>query len=324
MSTPLVSIAICTYERPGLLERALRSVLVQEGIDRGNVEIVVVDNSDSGSARSVIDGLNRTARPQIRYAQAHPANISVARNTAIAAARGAWIAFLDDDLAVEPGWLAAILDAIERYDFDAMFGAISAEFADPTSYSEVAEQTFTRKSDLPAGARLKALKRGPSQTFPLGTGNSLIRRESLLALDGLFDPRFGQSGGEDLHLFLRLEQAGAIFGWLPASACIERVPAHRCSIEYLIQRHYAGGQHFAAAQVFTSKTPKFKSFTISLKSIFQLYIYLLMQKIKWSYDIKLRIRISGIRGKIAWRVLNPLYVQEMQFLNDKKSKLTQK
>ena len=149
----------------------------------------------------MIDALNETARPQIRYSQAHPANISVARNTAIAAARGAWIAFLDDDLAVEAGWLAAIRDAIERYDFDAMFGAVRAEFADPASYSELADHTFARKSDAPAGSRLRALKRGPSQTFPLGTGNSVIRRASLSALDGLFDPRFGQSGGGGLPFF---------------------------------------------------------------------------------------------------------------------------
>ena len=104
MSMPLISIAICTYERPALLERALRSVLAQGGLDTGDVEIVVVDNSDTGSARAVIDALNATARPQIRYSQAHPANISVARNTAIAARNGgAWIAFLDDDLAVEAG-----------------------------------------------------------------------------------------------------------------------------------------------------------------------------------------------------------------------------
>ena len=48
MSMPLISIAICTYERPALLERALRSVLAQGGLDTGDVEIVVVDKQRYG------------------------------------------------------------------------------------------------------------------------------------------------------------------------------------------------------------------------------------------------------------------------------------
>lgn len=314
MSTPLVSIAICTYERPGLLERALRSVLVQEGIDRGNVEIVVVDNSDSGSARVVIDGLNRTARPQIRYAQAHPANISVARNTAIAAARGAWIAFLDDDLAVEPGWLAAILDAIERYDFDAMFGAISAEFADPTSYSEVADHTFARKSDAPAGIPLAALGRMPQQDFPLSTANCVIRRAALATMDALFDPRFGQSGGEDFHFFLRLERGGGRYGWLPNAACIEAVPPHRCAEEYLLRRYYAGGQAFAAAMVMTSRFPSAASLSIAAKASLQLVLHRVIAALKRDRAAGGKLREAGIRGKLAWRALHPLYREEARQL----------
>lgn len=314
MSTPLISIAICTYERPALLERALRSVLVQESIDQNDIEIVVVDNSDSGNARAVIDALNETARPQIRYAQAHPANISVARNTAIAAARGAWIAFLDDDLAVEAGWLAAIRDAIERYDFDAMFGAVRAEFVDPASSSEIAEQTFTRKSDLPAGARLKALKRGAQQVFPLSTANCILRRASLAQLDGLFDPRFGQSGGEDFHLFLRLEQAGADFGWLPDAACIEQVPAHRCSTDYLARRYYAGSQAFAAAQVATSGFPRVKAVLIAGKAHLQLLSLRIQGALLGYSGEQPLLREAGIRGKISWRELHPVYAQEARSL----------
>ena len=314
MSTPLISIAICTYERPALLERALRSVLAQGGLDAGDIEIVVVDNSDTGSARAVIDALNETARPQIRYAQAHPANISVARNTAIAAARGAWIASLDDDLAVEAGWLAAIRDAIERYDFDAMFGAVRAEFADPASYSELADHTFTRKSDLPAGAKLKALKRSARQTFPLSTANCVFRRASLSALDGLFDPRFGQSGGEDFHLFLRLEQAGGSFGWLPGASCIELVPAHRCSEDYLARRYFAGSQAFAAAQIVTSKSPRIKAMLIAGKAHFQMLLLKGRQVLNGRSGRETLLREAGIRGKISWRDLHPVYAEEARSL----------
>lgn len=314
MSTPLISIAICTYERPALLERALRSVLAQGGLDAGDIEIVVVDNSDTGSARAVIDALNETARPQIRYAQAHPANISVARNTAIAAARGAWIAFLDDDLAVEAGWLAAIRDAIERYDFDAMFGAVRAEFADPASYSELADHTFARKSDAPAGIPLAALGRMPQQDFPLSTANCVIRRAALETMDSLFDPRFGQSGGEDFHFFLRLERVGGRYGWLPNAACIEAVPPHRCAEEYLVRRYYAGGQAFAAAMVMTSRFPSAAGLSIAARARVQLMLHKIVVALKRDSAAGGKLREAGIRGKLAWRALHPLYREEARQL----------
>lgn len=314
MSTPLISIAICTYERPALLERALRSVLAQGGLDAGDIEIVVVDNSDTGSARAVIDALNETARPQIRYAQAHPANISVARNTAIAAARGAWIAFLDDDLAVEAGWLAAIRDAIERYDFDAMFGAVRAEFADPASYSELADHTFARKSDAPAGIPLAALGRMPQQDFPLSTANCVIRRAALETMDALFDPRFGQSGGEDFHFFLRLERVGGRYGWLPNAACIEAVPPHRCAEEYLVRRYYAGGQAFAAAMVMTSRFPSAAGLSIAARARVQLMLHKIVVALKRDSAAGGKLREAGIRGKLAWRALHPLYREEARQL----------
>ena len=314
MSTPLISIAICTYERPALLERALRSVLAQGGLDAGDIEIVVVDNSDTGSARAVIDALNETARPQIRYAQAHPANISVARNTAIAAARGAWIASLDDDLAVEAGWLAAIRDAIERYDFDAMFGAVRAEFADPASYSELADHTFARKSDAPAGIPLAALGRMPQQDFPLSTANCVIRRAALETMDSLFDPRFGQSGGEDFHFFLRLERVGGRYGWLPNAACIEAVPPHRCAEEYLVRRYYAGGQAFAAAMVMTSRFPSAAGLSIAARARVQLMLHKIVVALKRDSAAGGKLREAGIRGKLAWRALHPLYREEARQL----------
>ena len=315
MPAPLISIAICTFERPELLERALLSVLAQDAIDAGDIEIVVVDNSDSGSARAVIDALNLSARPRIRYLQAHPANISVARNAAIAASAGTWIAFLDDDLAVEPGWLDAIRRAVARYEFDAMFGAVSAAFADPESTCQAAEQAFTRMTDMPAGARLHALKRSSRQPFPLSTANCILRRAALDALDSLFDPRFGQSGGEDFHLFLRMEQRGARFGWLPEAVCVESVPAHRCDAGYLARRFFAGSQAFAAAQIATSRFPRLKAVLIGVKAWLQLALMELRRfGGRGAGDPHFALRRASIRGKIFWRDLHPVYADEASAL----------
>ena len=50
-----LSVVICTYERPVLLEKALRSILALDGLEGAGLDVVVVDNSDSGSARGVVE-----------------------------------------------------------------------------------------------------------------------------------------------------------------------------------------------------------------------------------------------------------------------------
>ncbi len=126
-----LSVVICTYERPALLAALLRSLAGQEGAVPEDVEILVVDNSDGGSARPVVEALAAGSPFPLRYLVAHPANISVARNAGCRASRGAAIAFLDDDQEAEPGWLRAVLDGLVRSSHDVFFGPITPRYEDP-------------------------------------------------------------------------------------------------------------------------------------------------------------------------------------------------
>ncbi len=97
-SAPRVSIVLPTHRRPRHLARAIATVRAQTITDW---ELIVVDDNDplhperlhteQALARHVGD-------PRIRFLR-HDDNRggSAARNTGIRAARGAWIAFLDDD-----------------------------------------------------------------------------------------------------------------------------------------------------------------------------------------------------------------------------------
>lgn len=89
---PAVSVVIPTYQRPGLVLRAVRSVLDQT---LGNLEvIVVVDGRDSATceALAAIDD----ARIIVLVPDRHLGNAE-ARNVGVARARASWVAFLDDD-----------------------------------------------------------------------------------------------------------------------------------------------------------------------------------------------------------------------------------
>ena len=98
---PLVSVVLPTFRRPDLVRRAVRDALSQT---LAAIEvIVVVDGLDEETVRA----LEGTADPRLRVL-VPPRNLgnAGARNHGLDAARGAWVAFLDDDDAWAPDKLA--------------------------------------------------------------------------------------------------------------------------------------------------------------------------------------------------------------------------
>lgn len=95
---PLVSVVIPTYKRPGMLGRAIDSILDQT---YDNLEIIIVDDNNVDS-----EYRNKTEKFMEKYLSLsnlsyikHNTNKggAVARNTGIKKSKGKYIAFLDDD-----------------------------------------------------------------------------------------------------------------------------------------------------------------------------------------------------------------------------------
>jgi glycosyltransferase involved in cell wall biosynthesis len=103
---PLFSVIIPTYGRPELLGEAIDSVLAQSVQD---FECIVVDDASPEPPMIVSDPRVRL----IRRSENH-GGPAAGRNTGIQAARGRFVAFLDDDDLYAPERLALALDAIER------------------------------------------------------------------------------------------------------------------------------------------------------------------------------------------------------------------
>ena len=104
---PFFSVVIPTYQRAAVLARAVESVLAQTFDD---FELIVVDD---GSTDSTTDVLERLAHPRLRALRRQHAGVSAARNAGADTARGRFLAFLDSDDSVKPGWLQALHKAIE-------------------------------------------------------------------------------------------------------------------------------------------------------------------------------------------------------------------
>jgi len=90
-----VSVIIPTYNRCGLLERAIKSVLVQSMPAR---EIIVVDD---GSKEGLLDEI-KAKFPQVIWLRQKNKGVAAARNYGIRESRDSWIALLDSDDEWEP------------------------------------------------------------------------------------------------------------------------------------------------------------------------------------------------------------------------------
>ena len=87
----MISVIIPTARRPQLLMRAVNSVLAQSMSD---LEVVVVIDGPDPETTQILSGV---ADHRFRFIQ-NPRSLgsAEARNVGVAAARGEWMAFLDD------------------------------------------------------------------------------------------------------------------------------------------------------------------------------------------------------------------------------------
>lgn len=238
-AVPDLSICICTYKRPELLERLLRAIAAQQG-ERYACQVVVVDNDPRHSAAPVMQRWRD--RDGMAFTGLHVAtpNISLARNAAVHAARAPWVVFVDDDEAPDAHWLQHLVHAQRQYGADAVFGPVLPRYADDTP-DWIRRGGYFDRARHATGTLIT--------TRDARTGNVLVRRSALLALDGPFDPAYGRSGGEDTVLFGALLARGAVFVWCDEATVEEEVPVERARLGWIVRRAYRGGQTFMRAEL---------------------------------------------------------------------------
>jgi len=312
-----IDVAICTFHRELLLANLIRSIDEASPEPAAELRLIVVDNSDKGTAASTIESLSSRIRYPITYLQAHPPNISVARNAAVAASRADYIAFLDDDQAILPGWIGAVRRATANGSFDAFFGPVRPVYADPQAVSPVAKSIYERESSLDDLAEVApGTEARIRQGFVLSTSNSVVRRSTMLSEADPFDLSLGSNGGEDLFFFTRMHCLGRRFAWMAEAVAEDYVPAERCSPDYLRRRLVAGGQSFAVIEILTSRRRWLTAFRIIATSLAQLavgtalYLGAATSGGKAKADAS-ATRLAGPFGKLTfWSRRMPLYRQE--------------
>ena len=221
VGTPSVTVVVCTRDREDSLRAALTSLLAVEYPD---FDVVVVDNAArTDETANVVIGL---ADPRVRMIKEPVAGLSRARNTGVAHATGTIVAFTDDDVLVDPGWIGALVRGFTR---DANVACVtgmvpSAELETPAqAYFDVkvgwADSARPRLFDLGAHRVDQPLYPYLAGTF--GAGANFAATRAALDAVGPFDEALGAGspakGGEDIDYFLRTILAGKAIAYEPAA-----------------------------------------------------------------------------------------------------------
>jgi glycosyltransferase involved in cell wall biosynthesis len=109
----LVSVYIPTKNRRVLVERAVRSVLDQ---DHADLEVFVVNDASTDDTEEFLHQLSASDPRLTVFTNSQSQGAPVARNRAIAAAKGEFITGLDDDDYVGPSHLTNFITAWKRYE----------------------------------------------------------------------------------------------------------------------------------------------------------------------------------------------------------------
>lgn len=96
---PLVTVAVCTRDRPDSLKVCLEAI---SRLDYPALDLLVIDNAPSTDAT---EQLVQQQYPQVRYVCEPRPGLDWARNRAIVEAQGEIIGVSDDDVVVDSGWV---------------------------------------------------------------------------------------------------------------------------------------------------------------------------------------------------------------------------
>ena len=100
-----ITVILCTYNRAAILAKALGSLAASVMPADTEWEVLVADNNSKDQTRAVVEGFCQQYPERFRYHFEPQPGKSFALNSALREARGNILAFMDDDVRVEPTWL---------------------------------------------------------------------------------------------------------------------------------------------------------------------------------------------------------------------------
>ncbi|BAT55522.1 glycosyl transferase, group 2 family protein [Nostoc sp. NIES-3756] len=206
---PLVTVAVCTRDRTTDLALCLEAI---SHLDYPHLDILVIDNAPTSDTTKE---LVQTKYPHVRYVCEPRPGLDWARNRAIMEAKGEIIAYTDDDVVVDSGWVKALAQVFaENPEVMAVTGLVV-----PYELETEAQVLFEMYGGFGRGFERKWYRVPEGKKVPwrllgtgqFGTGANMAYRRRVFEEIGYFYPALDvgtvTNGGGDLEMFFRIIKA---------------------------------------------------------------------------------------------------------------------
>jgi glucosyl-dolichyl phosphate glucuronosyltransferase len=242
VAEPLLTVVVCTHDRPDDLERCLHGLAALEDA----VDVVVVDSASSPALKALVEPFSGSFR-RLVYHYEPVAGLARARNRGLEFAETDLVAFIDDDTVPEPAWARRLVRPFADPNVACVGGTCRASF-DSARPLWLSDRLLQFAGITRFGPEARAA--GSSAEYPFGA--NLCFRRRLLEIEG-FPDNLGRVGanllsGEEHEVIEKLRHAGWSI-WLEPSAVVDhRVTPARCRSRYYWRRLWWQGVSRARAR----------------------------------------------------------------------------
>jgi GT2 family glycosyltransferase len=286
-----LSVVVPTRDRPDQLDGCLAALTRSL---RPDDELVVVDSASRDPR--VADVARRHGATVVRCERA---GTSRARNAGVRRARHDIVAFVDDDVRVDPEWADALAAAFHDDDISFVTGRVAVP-----EHQRGVQRPVAVKDD-PTAARLD--REAPS---PLGASANLAVRRAVLDAVGGFDESLGGGArfqsAEDVDLFDRLLAGGWTGRYEPAARAEHEQWRDRRSLLRLDWRYGLGVGARLAKLVRTDRARARKA---AREALWGDGVRVLLQALRARHEFEIATttcRLVGAVAGFAWGVVTPV------------------
>ncbi len=232
-----ISVLICTRNRAESLRKTLDSLFSPASLALTDWEAVVIDNDSQDHTPDICRGFQAKFPNQFRWLIEKRRGKSNALNLAVASAKGAILAFTDDDVRCAPDYLEAIRTVFSEGNFDGVQGRILLD----------CEAGHPDWLDAELGLTVGWRDCGPVITELEGTfcGTNMVATARALHKVGEFLPDLGPGAiglGEETELTLRMRKAGCHLVYAPQILVWHCLPRKRLTKEFIRRRFFQQGR----------------------------------------------------------------------------------
>ena len=220
-----------------MVQTLLNSLRDLAGLDKFQPQIIVGDNNSQDETWKLLQSVAKSFSPPLTLLKVQNPGKSAVMNEASRAAHGDVLAFLDDDVVVQPNWLCAVQQFFQEKEYQAAQGVI--RIRPPRTENLEIHTLINRYRTIPN------IDFGPDikHSHSLDGANFAVSRLALNQV-GPFDERLGPGASgtsEDVDFARRLRREGFRIGYMREAVVYHSVDPIRLTEDYFRTHHKRQG-----------------------------------------------------------------------------------